>query len=77
MRRSEIAAIITGAAVLFGAGAVTGRLIEWLSAAHGAEPPYSCRLYYEAERNCGAFGNCDRKALEYWRQSCLRDRGRP
>lgn len=39
--------------------------------------PYSCRQYHEAERNCGAFGNCDAKILERLKRDCLRDGGRP
>jgi hypothetical protein len=50
------------------------------------QPPYSCRQYWELQKNCGAYyGNCDDlkaqeyylKALKYWRESCLHDGGQP
>jgi hypothetical protein len=42
----------------------------------GSSEPYSCRQFYEKQRNCGAYGNCDKRSEAYWRRSCLRDGGR-
>lgn len=63
-------------------GLAAAALAAAVTAAAAGDPnpprePYSCRQYHEAERNCGAFGNCDAKILERLKRDCLRDGGRP
>jgi hypothetical protein len=39
------------------------------------EPPYSCRLLYDAQKKC-AFGSCDKRVIERLTKECLHDGGR-
>lgn len=45
-------------------------------AASAPRDPYSCRLFWDAQRQC-AFGSCDDRRLQRLRRECIRDGGRP
>lgn len=40
-------------------------------------PPYSCKLLYDAQRQCSMDSHCDKRVIERLTKECLRDGGRP